>query len=552
MRSLAAEKQVEHPELIVNRYRVEGSLGRGGMAVVYKVHDSSTDRHLALKQLIARDEGESQKRNLKLFEREFQTLCHLAHPRVVGVYDYGLDDHGPFYTMELLDGGDLRALSPMDWKEACRLMLDVCSVLSLLHSRRLVHRDLSHRNVRCTSDGLAKVIDFGAMVPVGPCRHAVGTPAFVAPEVLNLQSLDGRADLYSLGATLYYTLTGRQAYPARNFEQVRERWRMKPPAPSELVPGIPQALDRLVISLLSIDLAARPANAAEVMERLSAIADLNIDEQLVVSHAYLSAPDLVGREWALMRLRKKLRRARRGRGNTLIVRGASGVGRSRFIDACVLRGKLTGATVVRADAADARAGDWGVVRALAKQLLQAAPEEAFEAAKPRVGILGHILPELLDAYEGASLQSFDRGVDLRARLQVELREWFFQVSRQRYLLVAVDDIHRIDEPSAAFIAFLSHAAAEHPLVVCVSAETNAPTSCEGALKLLSDVGTKLGLKNLNVEQIEQLLGSVFGRVPNLQLVAHRIHAISQGNPRDAMQLAQHLVDRKVVTYQAGA
>ena len=99
--------------------------------------------------------------------------------------------------MELLDGGDLVERSPLPWKDACRVLFDVCSCLALLHSRRLLHRDVSPRNVRCTADGQAKLIDFGAMAVMGHSRQVVGTPAFVAPEALHRLALDGRTDLYS-------------------------------------------------------------------------------------------------------------------------------------------------------------------------------------------------------------------------------------------------------------------------------------------------------------------------------------------------------------------
>jgi serine/threonine-protein kinase len=84
------------------------------------------------------------------FEREFYTLSQLAHPRVTEVYVFGIDGKVPFYTMEILDGGDLQELAPLPWKKACALLSDGCSALSLIHSRRMVHRDLSPRNVRCT------------------------------------------------------------------------------------------------------------------------------------------------------------------------------------------------------------------------------------------------------------------------------------------------------------------------------------------------------------------------------------------------------------------
>ena len=147
--------------------------------------------------------------------------------------------------MELLDGGDLRERSPLPWRQACELLFDVCSSLALLHSRRLVHRDITPRNVRCTQTGSAKLIDFGAMAPMGASGQIVGTPGFMAPEVLQRASLDGRTDLYSLGATLYFALTGRAPYAARRLSDMLPAWRSPPPAPSLFVPDIPPELDRL-------------------------------------------------------------------------------------------------------------------------------------------------------------------------------------------------------------------------------------------------------------------------------------------------------------------
>lgn len=544
--------QDDLPDLIANRYRVEETIGEGGMAIVYKVHDISINRHVALKQLNTQESGEKQNRITELFEREFHTLSHLSHPRMIAVYDYGLSEFGPFYTMELLDGGDLRSLSPVKWDKACKLLLDICSALSLLHSRRIVHRDLSPRNIRCTSDGLAKLIDFGAMIPMGPCKQTVGTPPFVAPEVVNLQTLDGRTDLYSLGATLYYTLTGRNAFPARNFNQLPGLWRVTPLAPSEYAESIPKALDTLVMQLIDSDPHRRPVNAAEVMERLSAIANVEIDDELQTTQAYLSTPNLVGRERNLVRVRKRLIRAQRGRGKAILVRGIAGVGRSRFIDACVLEGKLMGAIVIRADATDAQTGEYGVVRELVRQLFEAAPEVSFRAAEKRTKILAHALPELQDKCGDTELHTFGDSHQLRTRFQRELRAFVFEVSAKRPILIAVDDFHRIDETSAAFLAFLSYQVSENQIVEVISAETGAPSTSESALRLIADTANKIELNNLSAPETTTLLRSVFGDVPYVQLVADRLHRISEGNPRDLMQLTQFLVDNKLVRCHAGA
>jgi serine/threonine-protein kinase len=250
------------------RYVIEAELGRGGMAIVYRARDLVRDRVIALKQLLVRADGAHARELSALFEREFHLLAQLSHPRVIEVFDYGLSDRGSYYTMELLDGGDLRELSPLPWQRACAIAYDVCSSLALLHSRRFIHRDVSPRNVRCTRDGSAKLIDFGAAVPMGVSAQIVGTPAFVSPEVVSRSLLDARADLFSLGATLYFALTGRLAYAAKDFSQLAESWACRFAPPSSLLPDIPVALDDLVMSLLSLDPALRPRSATTPYHRM--------------------------------------------------------------------------------------------------------------------------------------------------------------------------------------------------------------------------------------------------------------------------------------------
>src|SRR5262249_23509502 len=145
-----------------------GVLGRGGTAIAYHVTDASTGRELALKQLVGEAGGQPSKATAPLFGRGVWAPAELSHPRVLEGYDYGVADDGPYYTMELLDGGDLRQRTPLPWREACAVAYDVCSSLALVHSRRLVHRDVTPRNIRCTHTGTAKLIDFGAMAPMGP------------------------------------------------------------------------------------------------------------------------------------------------------------------------------------------------------------------------------------------------------------------------------------------------------------------------------------------------------------------------------------------------
>src|ERR1041385_4559626 len=344
------------------------------MAAVHRVHDAALGRDVALKQLEMSADQRDARRESEMFEREFHTLSSLSHPSIIEVYDYGVGEAGPYYTMELLDGGDLRERTPVPWRDACVMLYDVCSSLALIHSRRLLHRDVSPRNIRCTSDGRAKLIDFGAMVPMGPAQTIVGTPSFVAPEVVHLSHLDARTDLFSFGATLYFALVGRAPFPARNFADLFDVWKRTPPAPSRFIPDIPEALGALVLSLLSLEPAMRPRTAFEVMQRLAAMTGIERAEPARVARAYLSTPTLVGRDAVWKSLRAAMTRAFAGRGSSVLVEPKAGLGQTRVPDQAVFEAKAAGATVLRARAGLASTDDSSMAEALGNQLLRASPD----------------------------------------------------------------------------------------------------------------------------------------------------------------------------------
>jgi serine/threonine protein kinase len=211
MKSSPAPLSPEVPRRIAGRYRIEAELGRGGMGAVYRAHDEGCDRVVALKLLTHADA-----RLAALFEREYETLAKLDHPRVIAVYDFGHTDDGQrYYTMELLGGKDLWALAPISWRDTCRYGRDVCTTLALLHNQRLIHRDVNPPNVRLDEQGHAKLLDFGALSPFGQATELVGTPLCIAPEALRGESLDGRTDLFSLGVVMYWALTRERPYPIR-------------------------------------------------------------------------------------------------------------------------------------------------------------------------------------------------------------------------------------------------------------------------------------------------------------------------------------------------
>jgi serine/threonine protein kinase len=539
------------PNALGSRYDIGELLGRGGMAGVYRATDRVGSRPIALKQLVVDTAAPERASAAVLFEREFHTLMQLRHPHVIEVYDYGLGDDGsPFYTMELLDGGDLRDRTPVGWQEACRIAFDVCSALALLHSRRLLHRDVSPRNIRCTPHGHAKLIDFGAVAPMTDGgAQIVGTPAFTAPETLQRLALDARTDLYSLGATLYYALTARLPYPARSFSELLAAWRVKPVPPSALAADIPAALDDLVLALISVEPGLRPQSAFDVMQRLAVCADLPASESDAVSRSYLSTPTLVGRDDVLAQVRDKLRDSRLQGVTGVIFTGPPGAGRSRLLDACAMEAQTRGLTVLRATASGTHE-PFAVAHALTKHLLDALPQSAASREFPDLFARASASVANDNTAEAAPrLRNFADPTLEPGQLQHALRRFWTSVSLTHPLLIAVDDVHKIDEPSAALLAELIDKAKRGGILVALTADSEDAGGT--ALTALSRRCTSLPLAPLTLEQTRALFDSLFGDVAQLGMLASEIQRVALGNPRQTLELAQHLVDRGLIRYASG-
>lgn len=526
-------------------------LGSGGMGVVYRARDESTGRIVAFKQLTSSTAGSRRATAEALFEREYHTLVRLKHPRIIEVYDYGVTDSGPYYTMELLDGTDLAGLAPIAYRDACRLLRDVASSLALIHAHRLLHRDITSRNVRLTADGHAKLIDFGALAGFGRCTNIVGTPVCVAPEAFNQLPLDQRTDVFALGALAYYVLTGRHAYPARRLPDLPATWQKPPAPPSQLAPDVPPALDALVLSMVALDPLARPSNAAVVIDELTAIGKLPPEEFDNDGDSYLLSGRLVGRHSEMQWLERRVERVLGQKGAEVLIEGGSGIGKTRLLHEIGLEAQVKGLLVVKADG-QATPELFGVASALALNLLNTGAEEVRPAAESHSSLLGHLSPVLHERLGRPNLVTLSEDAgERRARFQAALHEWFLDVAKHRGVLVAVDNIQAADENSVAFLAALGRSSPKCGLFVLATQRSGDPVVARAPLRDFRRRSGQLKLAGLDREACEDLVRSLFGDVANTGRVAKLLFERSAGNPQILMDLAQHLVRSHIVKYVGG-
>lgn len=547
---LAGPSRSHAAAVLSGRYTLLEELGRGGMGVVHRARDESTGKNVALKLLLESKVADTQLRTL--FEREYHTLAGLRHPRIIDVYEFGVCDAGPYYTMELLDGKDLREIAPVPYLEACAHLRDVASSLALLHARKLLHRDLSARNVRLTPEGRAKLLDFGALATFGNTSEIVGTPPFIAPEALLGSALDQRADLFALGALGYWLLTGTHAYPARTLANLVECWRTPPPPPSALSAGIPEALDALILSLLRFDALARPPSAAAVIDGLNGIAGLEADEEHHEAESYLASCGLVGRSETLQQLRSRVSRALAGEGSAVLIEGEAGLGKTRLLNELALEAQLQGVTVLRANV-HAHGEPLGVVKDLSHALLRKLPAHAVRAAAPLADVLSHISDEVRERLGSPARRPLPQmRSEARVVLQHALLQWFMSVASACPLIILVDDLHTADDHSSALLAALSKALRTERLLIAAAvrkgavARENAP-----ALAILYRNAARIELQPLSQAEVDELVRGLFGDPADASRLAQLLYERSGGIPDACLALLRHAVSRELVKYVNG-
>jgi len=270
-------------QTLFSKYQILERVGRGGMGTCYKARQLDLDRIVAVKVISA---AHSENRDfVDQFIKEARYSAKLNHPNVVQVYEVGQDAGRTFYAMEFLPGGtvaDRMAREPekrLDPAEAVEITVQVARALQFAHRKGIMHRDLKPENLLIGENRTVKLVDLGLAqslgerTVVGERNYVLGTPHFIAPEIVKNEPFDFRSDIYSLGVCLYQALTGKMPYEAETLKElVRKKCNTEATPPDRHVPSLPRSLAQITLHMIRRKPEDRPQTIDEVIVELERIA----------------------------------------------------------------------------------------------------------------------------------------------------------------------------------------------------------------------------------------------------------------------------------------
>lgn len=267
-------------KLLAGRYELTEKIGEGGMAVVYKAKDRLLNRYVAIK--ILRPEFTKDEQFVSNFKRESQAAAGLQHPNIVSVYDVGKAGSINYIVMELIDGRPLSDIieeqAPLDYKLVIDISQQICAALAHAHKNGIIHRDVKPHNIMITTDGIAKLTDFGIAravtnsTIVADTSKIIGSVHYFSPEQARGSFVDERSDIYSLGIVMYEMLTGQVPFDGDNpVEVALKHINEDIIPPTKLNKSVPPNLEKLVMKATDKFQTNRYKSAEEMLEDLKNI-----------------------------------------------------------------------------------------------------------------------------------------------------------------------------------------------------------------------------------------------------------------------------------------
>ena len=573
-------RQPTLPSVGRDRYEVAELLGEGARKRVFRAHDTLLDRDVAL--ALIKTEGLDEE-GMGRIRRESRAMGRLGdHPNIVTIFDVGEEDGQYFIVSQFMAGGSIAdLLSKSDDRrlsidQAIRLTDDICRGLAHAHERNIVHRDLKPGNIWLTANGTAKIGDFGLAVALDRPRltaegAVMGTAAYMPPEQAAGRELDARADLYSLGCVIYEMATGSPPFSGEDSVSViSQHLNSTPVLPTWHNKEIPEAIESLIVELLSKAPTARPSSAEEVLDRLRA-ARITGTPPIALPRVRpatdragditrLARWEFVGREIELELLKGAVDAALGGRGRLMMVVGEPGIGKTRITEEAGVYAELRGAhkLVGRCYETEAALPYIPFVEAIRSYVAQSSEEKLRVQLGEIAADVAKIVPEILDRLPDVPPSPQVPQEQERYRLFEAVTNFLSRVAEDQPLLMILDDLHWADKPSLLLLQHLARRLKGNRLVIFgtyrdVDLDRRHPLSEILAQLRREHLYERVLLRGLTSEDVTAMLESTAQHELDAAgtVFADALHRQTEGNPFFIEETVRHLVQTGAIYYREG-
>ena len=576
------------PQFIANRYEIRDVVGRGGMGVVYRCYDHVTRTEVALKQMLVNMKQENGETNnipatnhniddtndmdtisvaspdtwrrqspfigmvksddsgpgaLRLaLSHEFETLARLRHPNIITVLDYGFDAlRLPFFTMPLLNSPrsitDAAKDAPLEQRIAW--LSDILQALAYLHHHKIIHRDLKPDNALLTEDGSVKVLDFGLAVirertesfrEEGEEDMVSGTIPYMAPELIQSASPSTSSDLYAFGMIAYELLAGHYPFKFNGIAELIMQMLTEMPPIYDL--DLASPVQRWLENLLQTDKSRRSNDALDVLKQLTEITDVKIPiETKTIQESYLQTARFVGRDEELSALLEGLRSTLSGHGNSWMIVGEDGVGKSRLVSELRILALVNGFNVLQGHGSQGSLTPYQILREPVKRLLLSTPVDATEA-----NILKTLLPDL-ETILGRTVPEVvqDEVSKYGSQLSSVILNLFQQ--QKAPTLLILDDLHWAPE-SIDILSNLLATVSDSMLMIVATTRPDGVTDKHSDLSEM----TQIPLQRLADADVVKLAKSILGDVALRADVQEVLKREAQGNVNFLLEVIRALLE----------
>ena len=556
---------ISEQSVLNDRYRLDEKLGTGGMGTVYRAHDATLDRDVAVKMVSSVDlDTQGQARLLQ----EAQAIAKLNHPNIVSVYDAGqIDGNQPYIVMELVSGKTLYESPPDNLEGIISVGSQVSLALDHAHSQGIVHRDLEPENVLIEEGGTAKLMDFGIARSVATRMTSegqiVGTVFYLAPELALGQEFDGRADLYALGVMLYELTTGDLPFAADDpLAVISQHLHASVVPPKAKIPELPPLVDTLIVQLMSKNPEDRPASAADVHEYLGRADLLDPDaegEKEVLVLDRIVRGRFVGREQELSEARSLWSKSAAGDGQTLLVSGEPGIGKTRLMRELSTHVEITGGkSLVGACYAEGGAPYSPFAQIIRRALENGAGNGNSAATDLPEFVLADLLdlaPELKPYYPDVAPNPALEPEAEQQRLFENVVGFCSTISERAPLMLVVDDAHWADSGSLSLIRHLARRLRKKPVLLLATYREVELDEARPFNEVLLDLNRerlarRIKLSRLTRDQTEALLGALFEDEISAEFL-EAIYRETEGNPFFVEEVCKTLVESGKLYFEDG-